>query len=476
MPRKENPSSIEHSQRFSTKSQNTKDKFACENLYTDGTPASEIGSMEKYEEVTRKRNKTEAIKGKIRSFSKHQFYVLATLCYGNFCIAACVSLQAPFFPREAEEKGATPSQYGLVFGVFELTIIVASPICSKLLSHVSPNFLISAGLFFCGTTTILFGLIDRAPSGTPFIALSFTIRIVEGLGSASFMTAANAVCAGEFHDQVAMALSTLHSFFGIGLIVGPTLGGGLYQVGGFSLPFAVLGSLLLLGIAQVFFFLPQTEWSKEEKSGDFFKLLANFGIIANSLVIISSLLSIGFNVATLEPHLRQFDLKGGVLGTIFIINGGIYAFTTPIFGWICDKGVSPKLLCMFGSFLSALSFLFIGPAPFLSFSPELWLIVISLLILGLGLSAKIVPAFYCALRETIKLGFPDDFSTKALVSAIFSSSISIGAFIGPTLGGYLLEHFGYRSATVIIFIEECAMLLLLLIQVKSEKRTFTRKT
>ncbi|XP_022253328.1 MFS-type transporter SLC18B1-like isoform X2 [Limulus polyphemus] len=444
MPRKENPSSIEHSQRFSTKSQNTKDKFACENLYTDGTPASEIGSMEKYEEVTRKRNKTEAIKGKIRSFSKHQFYVLATLCYGNFCIAACVSLQAPFFPRE--------------------------------LSHVSPNFLISAGLFFCGTTTILFGLIDRAPSGTPFIALSFTIRIVEGLGSASFMTAANAVCAGEFHDQVAMALSTLHSFFGIGLIVGPTLGGGLYQVGGFSLPFAVLGSLLLLGIAQVFFFLPQTEWSKEEKSGDFFKLLANFGIIANSLVIISSLLSIGFNVATLEPHLRQFDLKGGVLGTIFIINGGIYAFTTPIFGWICDKGVSPKLLCMFGSFLSALSFLFIGPAPFLSFSPELWLIVISLLILGLGLSAKIVPAFYCALRETIKLGFPDDFSTKALVSAIFSSSISIGAFIGPTLGGYLLEHFGYRSATVIIFIEECAMLLLLLIQVKSEKRTFTRKT
>ncbi|XP_076351616.1 MFS-type transporter SLC18B1-like isoform X1 [Tachypleus tridentatus] len=394
MPRKENPSSIEHSQYFSTKPQKTKHKFASVSLHTDKTPSSGTGRNEKHGESSGEKNTTVAKKLKISSFCKQQFYILATLCYGNFCIAACVSLQAPFFPRQAEEKGATPTQYGLVFGVFELAIIVASPICSKLLSHVSPNFLISTGLFFCGTTTILFGFIDRAPSGTPFIVLAFTIRIVEGLGSASFMTAANSVCAGEFRDQVATTLSILHSFFGVGLIVGPTLGGGLYQVGGFALPFVVLGSLLLLGIAKVFFLLPETEWKNEEKSGGFFKLLSNFGIIINSLVIISSLLAIGFNVATLEPHLRQFDLEGGVLGTIFIINGGIYAFTSPIFGRICDKGVPPKVLCTFGSFLCALSFVFIGPAPYFSFSAELWLIIVSLSIFGLGLSAKIVPAFF----------------------------------------------------------------------------------
>ncbi|XP_076351618.1 MFS-type transporter SLC18B1-like isoform X2 [Tachypleus tridentatus] len=362
MPRKENPSSIEHSQYFSTKPQKTKHKFASVSLHTDKTPSSGTGRNEKHGESSGEKNTTVAKKLKISSFCKQQFYILATLCYGNFCIAACVSLQAPFFPRQ--------------------------------LSHVSPNFLISTGLFFCGTTTILFGFIDRAPSGTPFIVLAFTIRIVEGLGSASFMTAANSVCAGEFRDQVATTLSILHSFFGVGLIVGPTLGGGLYQVGGFALPFVVLGSLLLLGIAKVFFLLPETEWKNEEKSGGFFKLLSNFGIIINSLVIISSLLAIGFNVATLEPHLRQFDLEGGVLGTIFIINGGIYAFTSPIFGRICDKGVPPKVLCTFGSFLCALSFVFIGPAPYFSFSAELWLIIVSLSIFGLGLSAKIVPAFF----------------------------------------------------------------------------------
>ena len=35
----------------------------------------------------------------------HQIMILALLAYGNFWVAACVSLQAPFFPQEAELKG-----------------------------------------------------------------------------------------------------------------------------------------------------------------------------------------------------------------------------------------------------------------------------------------------------------------------------------------------------------------------------------
>lgn len=38
-------------------------------------------------------------------FQRRQLFTLITLAYGNFWIAACVSLQAPFFPKEAESKG-----------------------------------------------------------------------------------------------------------------------------------------------------------------------------------------------------------------------------------------------------------------------------------------------------------------------------------------------------------------------------------
>ena len=54
-------------------------------------------------------------------------------------------------------------------------------------------------------------------------------------------------------------------------------------------------------------------------------------------------MSIGFLQATLEPHLRQFELSPVVLGLMFVINGGTYATTAPVWGWFCDKRIRPKV-------------------------------------------------------------------------------------------------------------------------------------
>ena len=32
--------------------------------------------------------------------------------------------KAPFYPREASEKGASPSEYGFVFGIIHLAIFI----------------------------------------------------------------------------------------------------------------------------------------------------------------------------------------------------------------------------------------------------------------------------------------------------------------------------------------------------------------
>ena len=48
----------------------------------------------------------------------------------------------------------------------------------------------------------------------------------------------------------------LETFFGLGLIVGPTLGGLLFQIGGYILPFAVLGGVLILASCLTHFLLP----------------------------------------------------------------------------------------------------------------------------------------------------------------------------------------------------------------------------
>ena len=57
--------------------------------------------------------------------------------------------------------------------------------------------------------------------------------------------------------MVATMFATLETFFGIGLIVGPTVGGAMYQAGGYILPFAVLGSFLIFAAILTYFILPE---------------------------------------------------------------------------------------------------------------------------------------------------------------------------------------------------------------------------
>ncbi|GBL78647.1 MFS-type transporter SLC18B1 [Araneus ventricosus] len=394
-----------------------------------------------------------------------RLYVIVSLTYANFWMASAFSLQAPFFPREAELKGATPTQYGFVFSVFELVIIIMSPIYGKMIPRVSPKFLITSGVLVGGIACCAFGSLDYVPAGTPYIALAFVVRIFEGFGAASLMTASFTIIAATFPDTVATSFSLMETAFGLGLIVGPTIGGALYQVGGFVTPFVVNGGFLLLGFLILSFLLPQTDAERPSGSRNLFGFLFDGGIISYTFSIITCLLFIGFNSATLEPHLRQFNLTPVILGVIFVITGAIYALTTPIWGKICDIGANPLLINVTGSILVCIGLLFIGPVPFFQFNATVWTVVGSLVVIGFGLSAKLVSSFVGALQNTVLRGFPDNLATYGMVSALFSVACSTGAFIGPSLGGLLLDTTGYRMGTVIIFALEAGFLGLLLLYI-----------
>lgn len=60
----------------------------------------------------------------------------------------------------------------------------------------------------------------------------------------------------------------LETFFGLGLIVGPTLGGFLFQIGGFMLPFTVLGVLLISAALLTYILLPTVEQNEMPHSGN----------------------------------------------------------------------------------------------------------------------------------------------------------------------------------------------------------------
>ncbi|XP_046613896.1 MFS-type transporter SLC18B1-like isoform X3 [Neodiprion virginianus] len=341
----------------------------------------------------------------VGQFTRRQWLTLIVISIADFANAICVSLQAPFYPQEAEKKGASASEYGLVFGIFELVVFFISPVYGQHLNRIGPKLLFNGGILTTGTCAIFFGLLDRVAGHYPFIILSFVIRIVEALGNAAFLTASFAIIAKEFPDNVATTFASLETFFGLGLIVGPTVGGALYQIGGYTTPFAVLGSALFLAAVMTSFVLPTHEQNAEDTQlvGGFLRVLKIPGVMVASASIIATSMSIGFLQATLEPHLRQFNLSPVVLGLMFVINGGFYAMTAPAWGWICDKYSKPQV----------------------------------------GLPRRGEPRAH---------GFSNNLETYGLISGLWTSTFALGAFIGPSIAGILLDTIGFRNASMFIVI------------------------
>lgn len=392
-------------------------------------------------------------------YTKRQLLLIFSYIYGNFFLAACVSLQAPFFPKEAELKGATPTEYGLVFGFYELAIIFVSPFVGRLMGKTTPKVWIQTGQVLTGFMTILFGLLDKAPAGTWFVALAFIIRIFEGVGAACFTTPSYTATAESFpHDQ-ATILGLLETAFGLGLICGPTIGGLLYEMGSFSMPFLVLGFLLMFGGLLNFvicFNQEQPTCSNQEAQAGYMKILFSPGIILDILCVLTSLNFIGFNAATLEPHLRRFELSVMTVGWLFVITGAIYAVTTPFWGRLC-KHANTRALCLLGCIFCLVGYIIIGPLPMLTptLEPSLTLVIIALVLIGLGTGVKLVASLVGSFRYSIhELGMPDNKSTFGICSSIYHTATSVGAFLGPTIGGIMLEHFHYETATYYLFFLE----------------------
>ena len=89
-----------------------------------------------------------------------------------------MSLQPPFYPSEAERKGATPSQYGFVYGTLSLAAFIFAPIIGRYGGKVGSKVLFNIGAFTQGLVGILFGFLDFVETTTSFLCLSYTFRFV----------------------------------------------------------------------------------------------------------------------------------------------------------------------------------------------------------------------------------------------------------------------------------------------------------
>ena len=145
---------------------------------------------------------------------------------------------------------------------------------------------------------------------------------------------------------------------------------------------------------------------------------------------------------------------------MFVINGGVYAFSAPVWGYLCDKHLPGKLVTAIGAFLIGLSFLFLGPVSFIPLETTFGLCIASLVVHAIGFAAQLVAGFSVAHRDALQHGFPDNLDTYALISGLWTSAFALGAFVGPSCAGALVDYFQFSSASLLVVASQVSVILL----------------
>lgn len=236
-----------------------------------------------------------------------------------------------------------------------------------------------------GTMCVGFGFLNRIPNANAFIGCSFVIRIIEAFGNSAFLSSSFTMVAKVFPANVSTMFGVVEMAFGVGMIIGPTVGGILYQFGGYTLPFGVLGGILILQATLTIITLPRLKDSDSANTDSedlgLMSAVRIPSVLLAGLSVFSGSIAVGALQATLERHLAIFSLSPMQVGMMFMLYGASYAVLNPFWGWMSDR-VSSTLVILVGAILLGLGCLLVGPVPGLGLSPSYSLTVAAIIIAG----------------------------------------------------------------------------------------------
>ena len=215
------------------------------------------------------------------------------------------------------------------------------------------------------------------------------------------------------------ATSLAESFFGVGSMFGPTIGGWLFDLGGFPLPFWIFGGFsLFLSLSSFLLLTDSTDVHDEVEQGKdvtWSQVLSSPGVLVSLVSMVCAGTGWQWYAPSLDPYMEQtFGLSASQTGLVFMSFGITYTVFTPLFGYLTDQGLDGMSSMIIGNSCILITFIFLAPIPPLSpyIGPSLPGSVVSMALQGLGSAATYIGSLLYMLRGVSEAGLPDTDQTK----------------------------------------------------------------
>ena len=395
------------------------------------------------------------------SMTGQQLFMFFMIVIASISSSFTVCLFPPFYPKIAELKGSSATEYGVIIGINCLVAFLVTPFIGNHLNILGVKFAFSMGLFGGGVCCALSGLLEFFPPGLKFIVFSVLLRVVQATSNAMVVTSSFAYTATFFPKSVGKIFSVTRCVMNVAKLGGPMFGGLLYEFGGFVCPFVAFG-LLQVAIATLSFCsLPQLDLLDNcdqdvEKKNEKVSVLKIFSIPTvwfSFLAFIVATLCGGMLSINLEPQvLRAFNFSPFYVGLLYGLRNGANSLASPLWGWISDRNkTSVKPYLVVSALLVSCSFFLMGAGNVLGIHLELTvpLLVTCLCLNGGGISGQQVAGIVDALHEVSNAGYSDSPSTQGLVAGLWSSLSGLGRFVSRAGSGFLVDYYGFNTVVAI---------------------------
>ncbi|XP_023337240.1 MFS-type transporter SLC18B1 [Eurytemora carolleeae] len=390
----------------------------------------------------------------------------------EFLCGNALSILSPFYTTEAASKGLSVTASSAVFATVFILQIVFTPIFGRYITSIGSIRLLVVGSIVSGLANIGFGFVSDINDVQLFFWISILMRSITALGESAINTAVYPLARSMAPAKYAStAMSCMETSFGLGTMMGPFLGGVLYELGGFYLPFLFCG--IMLGLSGIVAGLLIYCWivKKEQGGGilDFVPVRVKYrdvitkpGVLIASIVLIFSGMSTQWYQPTMEPYLSsQFNISPFKASLFLVIDGAVYAVISPVWGLLLDKRMDVRVLLMLGSGLISVSFIILGPV-FLPLEASLAQVGVSMGVHGLGMGANFIGTLILLTREIEKGENVNKEQAQGLATSLWITNECIGSFIGSALGGLTYDKIGWEYSCLVISLIQFIGLILCL--------------
>jgi MFS family permease len=384
------------------------------------------------------------------SWRSSRAIALALVVFATFVDIVAYSIAVPVLPDLTKRLGASATTIGLLFGSFGATLLIVSIPMGALSDRVGRRGPMIAGLLALSAASAAFGV------GHSLAAL-FAARLLQGAADAITWVVGFALIADAYDpSERGRVTGVVMASASVAYMLGPSLGGWLYEVGGVQLPFFFLAGLALLG-AIGFIAVRVPDRRTERDRVPLAAIIREPPVVACVLAVVA----VAATMAMIEPVLA-LHLEGRVglgparIGMVFAGAAVANVFLHPVFGALSDRWGARRLTIV-GLFATAAVVPLLARA--WSFESAVLLNVLQAVAFAIVVTPSL--SYMGAAVSSVGLG------SFGVAYGLYNMAWGVGLLGGPALGGWMFERLGFAGLGI-VWAPALALVTLAIARVRSK--------